>query len=85
MIKITIEEITKDITNYLQRVQAGESFVIFQADQPVAKIISARTGGVLDAFDAFRSKIVSEGIDIDIDEILADVRDLTPTPEKHCW
>jgi len=85
MTKITIEEITKDVRNYLQRVLAGESFIIFQADQPVAKIISAKSEGILEAFDAFRTRIVSEGIDLDSDEILADVRDRTPTPEKHCW
>ncbi|CAD5983912.1 prevent-host-death protein [Planktothrix agardhii 1029] len=85
MNKITLEEITQDLINYLQRAKAGESFVIFQADQPIAKIISAKSEGVLEAFDAFRSKIVSEGIDLDSDEIFADVRDCTPTPEKPCW
>lgn len=85
MNKVTLEEITKDLINYLQRTQAGESFVIFQADQPVAKIISAKSEGVLDAFDAFRSRIVSEQIDLDSDDIFADVRDRTPTPEKPRW
>jgi antitoxin (DNA-binding transcriptional repressor) of toxin-antitoxin stability system len=85
MTKITIEEITKDVRNYLQRVQAGESFMIFQADQPVAKIISAKSEGILDAFDAFRSRIVAEGIDLDSDTIFAGVRDRTPTPEEPCW
>ena len=85
MTKITIEEITKDVRNYLQRVLAGESFIIFQADQPVAKTISAKSEGILDAFDAFRSRIVSEGIDLGSDEIFADVRNRTPTPEKPCW
>jgi antitoxin (DNA-binding transcriptional repressor) of toxin-antitoxin stability system len=84
MTKITIEEITENVRNYLQRVQAGESFVIFQADQPVAKIISAKSEGILEAFDAFRSRIVSEGIDLDSDEIFADVRDRTPTLEESC-
>lgn len=85
MNKITLEEITKDLINYLQRAQAGESFVIFEADQPVAKITSPQSEGVLEAFDAFRSKIVSEGTDLDGDEIFADVRDRTPSPEKPCW
>ena len=59
--------------------------MIFQADQPIAKNISAKSEGVLDAFDAFRSRIISEGIDLDSDEIFAHVRDYTPTPEKPCW
>lgn len=85
MNKVTVEEITQDFINYLQRVKAGESFVIFQADQPIAKIISAKSEGISDAFDAFRSRIISEGIDLDSDEIFAHVRDYTPTPEKPCW
>ncbi|MFP4103964.1 type II toxin-antitoxin system Phd/YefM family antitoxin [Coleofasciculus sp.] len=85
MNKVTVEEITQDLINYLQRVKTGESFVIFQADQPIAKIISAKSEGISDAFDAFRSRIISEGIDLDSDEIFAHVRDYTPTPEKPCW
>ncbi len=85
MNQITLEEVTQDLNYYLQRAKAGESFVIFQADQPIAKIISAKSEGALDAFDAFRSRIVAEGIDLDSDEIFADVRDSTPTPEKPCW
>jgi len=85
MNKITIEEITQDLNYYLQRAKAGESFVIFQADQPIAKISSAKSEGVLEAFDAFRSRIISEGIDLDSDEIFTDVREHTPTPEKPCW
>ncbi|MEQ8542217.1 MAG: prevent-host-death protein [Coleofasciculus sp. D1-CHI-01] len=85
MNKVTVEEITQDLINYLQRVKAGESFVIFQANQPIAKIISAKSEGISDAFDAFRSRIISEGMDLDSDEIFANVRDYTPTPEKPCW
>ncbi len=85
MNKITLEEITQDLNYYLQRAKAGESFVIFQADQPIAKITSAQSQGILDAFDDFRSRIVAEEIDLDSDEIFAGVRDCTPTPEKPCW
>jgi antitoxin (DNA-binding transcriptional repressor) of toxin-antitoxin stability system len=85
MNKVTVEEITQDLINYLQRVKAGESFVIFQADEPIAKIISAQSGGILEAFDAFRSRIISEEMDLDSDEIFANVRDYTPTPEQPCW
>ena len=78
------EEINQDLNYYLERAKAGESFVIFQADQPIAKITSAKSEAVLDAFDDFRSRIISEGIDLDSDEIFAGVRDCTPTPEKPC-
>jgi antitoxin (DNA-binding transcriptional repressor) of toxin-antitoxin stability system len=85
MNKVTVEEITQGLIAYLERAKAGESFMIFQADQPIAKIVSAKSEGVLEAFDAFRAKIVSEGIDLEGDEVFADVRDRTPTPEKPCW
>lgn len=85
MNKITVEEITQDLSHYLKRAQAGESFVVFQADQPIAKITSAQSESILDAFDRFRDRITSEEIDLDGDEIFADVRDPTPTPEKPCW
>lgn len=85
MTKITLEEITQDLMNYLQRAQAGESFVIFQADKPVAKIIPAQSEGVLEAFDAFRARIVSEEIDLDPDEVFAGVRDRIPASEEPRW
>ncbi|AFY82873.1 type II toxin-antitoxin system Phd/YefM family antitoxin [Oscillatoria acuminata] len=85
MNKVTLAEVSQNLMNYLQRAQAGESFVIFQADQPIAKISSAKSEGAIQAFDAFRAKILSEEIDLDSDEIFADVRDRTPTPEQPCW
>lgn len=85
MNKITLEEISKDLTSYLQRAQAGETFLVFQGEQPVAKIISPKSEGILDAFDTFRSRILAESMDLDPDEIFADVRDRAPTPEKPCW
>jgi hypothetical protein len=56
--------------------------VIFQADQPVAKIVSAKSEGILEAFDAFRDRIVAEGIDLESDDIFANVRNEIPTLEK---
>ena len=38
MITISLDEIQRDLLGYLQRVQAGETFVILQADKPVAEI-----------------------------------------------
>ena len=35
---ITIDEIRQDLKSYLQRVKAGETFLILDADQPVAEI-----------------------------------------------
>ncbi|USR91647.1 prevent-host-death protein [Phormidium yuhuli AB48] len=85
MNKITLEEITQDLSHYLQRVQAGESFVVFEANQPIAQITSAQSESILDAFDKFREQLNSEAIDLDSDEIFAHVRDPSPTPEKPCW
>ncbi|WP_159786262.1 type II toxin-antitoxin system Phd/YefM family antitoxin [Sodalinema gerasimenkoae] len=85
MNKITLEEITQNLNHYLQRVQAGESFVVFEANQPIAQITSAQSESILDAFDKFREQLNSEAIDLDSDEIFADVRDPSPTPEKPCW
>jgi antitoxin (DNA-binding transcriptional repressor) of toxin-antitoxin stability system len=85
MNKITLEEITQDLRHYLQRAQAGENFVVFEANQPIAKITSAQSESILDAFDKFRAQINSEAINLDGDEIFADVRDPSPTPEKPCW
>ncbi len=85
MNKITLEEVSQNLSNYLQRAQSGESFVIFQADQPVAKIVSAKSEGILEAFDAFRDRIVAERIDLEGDDIFANVRDDTPIPEKSGW
>jgi antitoxin (DNA-binding transcriptional repressor) of toxin-antitoxin stability system len=89
MNKVSLEEVSQNLMNYLQRAQAGESFVIFQANQPIAKITSAITSakseGALESFDAWGAKILSEEIDLDSDEIFADVRDRTPTPEQPCW
>ncbi|MFB2982712.1 type II toxin-antitoxin system Phd/YefM family antitoxin [Microseira sp. BLCC-F43] len=42
MITISLDEIQRDLLGYLQRVQAGETFVILQADKPVAEIKQVR-------------------------------------------
>lgn len=38
MTKITIDDIQRDVLGYLRRVEAGQTFVIVQADQPIAEI-----------------------------------------------
>ncbi|MFQ5853184.1 MAG: type II toxin-antitoxin system Phd/YefM family antitoxin [Candidatus Binatia bacterium] len=38
MTTITIDEIQRDLMGYLQRVKAGETLVILEADEPVAEI-----------------------------------------------
>ncbi|MCS6936856.1 MAG: type II toxin-antitoxin system Phd/YefM family antitoxin [Candidatus Bipolaricaulota bacterium] len=38
MIIITIDEIQRDVKSYLQRVKAGETLVILEANRPVAEI-----------------------------------------------
>lgn len=38
MTTISIDEIQRDLVGYLHRVQAGETLLIVQADQPIAEI-----------------------------------------------
>lgn len=38
MLKITVDEIQRDPLKYLRQVEAGETFVIVQADKPIAEL-----------------------------------------------
>ncbi|MGH8064645.1 MAG: type II toxin-antitoxin system Phd/YefM family antitoxin [Candidatus Entotheonellia bacterium] len=38
MLQVSVEEIQRDLTAYLQRVEAGETVVIIRAGQPVAEM-----------------------------------------------
>ncbi|MFN6497828.1 MAG: type II toxin-antitoxin system Phd/YefM family antitoxin [Nostoc sp. DedQUE01] len=38
MEKVTVDEIQRDPLKYLNQVEAGESFVIVQADKPIAEL-----------------------------------------------
>lgn len=38
MLNITIDEIQRDLLKYLRQVEAGETLVIFKADQAIAEI-----------------------------------------------
>ena len=38
MTTITLDEIQRDLIGYLQRVRAGETFLVLMADRPVAEI-----------------------------------------------
>ncbi len=38
MLNVTIDEILSDPLKYLSQVKAGETFVIIQADQPIAEL-----------------------------------------------
>lgn len=60
------------------------TFVIVEAGQPFAKIASAKSEGILEAFDALAIRLFEEGIDLEGDDILAKIRDDTPTPETLC-
>ena len=45
MSTITMDEIRRDPIGYLQRVKAGETFLILDADQPVAEIKPVKQNG----------------------------------------
>lgn len=92
MISITIEEISDNLPAYLQRVQAGESFVVLQSGKPIAKMtppepdsIDERKTRFLNALAEYQARLEAEGIDLDPDEIFKDVRDRTPAPEEPRW
>jgi prevent-host-death family protein len=42
MVEVSVDEIGRDLAAYLERVQAGETFVITRAGKPVAEITPAR-------------------------------------------
>lgn len=46
MTTITLDEIQRDLVGYLHRVQAGETLLIVQADQPIAEIKPASSNPV---------------------------------------
>ncbi len=96
MAEISIEEISQDFPAYIQRVQAGESFVVLQAGTPVAEVVPTKNDSAIEtkstkatdfaeALTQFREELEMEGLDIDVDAIFADVRDRTPAPEEPRW
>jgi antitoxin (DNA-binding transcriptional repressor) of toxin-antitoxin stability system len=38
MLNVTVDEIQRDPSKYLRQVEAGETFVILQADKPIAEL-----------------------------------------------
>ena len=44
MTQVSVEEIQRDLSAYLQRVEAGETLVIVRAGHPVAEIKPVMTG-----------------------------------------
>ena len=50
MLKITVDEIQRDPLKYLHQVEAGESFVIVQADKPIAELKPITTSRQLRPF-----------------------------------
>lgn len=38
MLTVTVDEIQRNLTDYLHQVEAGESIIIMQAGQPIAEI-----------------------------------------------
>lgn len=38
MLNVTVDEIQRDPSKYLRQVEAGETFLILQADKPIAEL-----------------------------------------------
>lgn len=50
MLSVTIDEIQRDLAKYLRQVEAGEAFVILQADKAVAELRPLSTSKQLRPF-----------------------------------
>jgi antitoxin (DNA-binding transcriptional repressor) of toxin-antitoxin stability system len=67
MHEITIEEISKNLPAYLQRVQAGESFVVSPPATPLAQVVPPKSARELEhvnfaeRYAKFREQMVAEG------------------------
>lgn len=88
MVKVTIEEISQNVMDYLHRVQAGESFIVVKAGIPIAQLnptsnIAKPT--IATAVSTFREKMLAENLEIDSDEIWGDVRDCTSVADQPRW
>jgi antitoxin (DNA-binding transcriptional repressor) of toxin-antitoxin stability system len=55
MVQITLEEVSNNLLSYLQRVQAGESFVVVAAGQPIAEIKPLPNPNQPTALDQFQA------------------------------
>ena len=45
MLSVTVEEIQRNPSKYLRQVEAGETFVILQADKPIAELRPISSSG----------------------------------------
>ena len=91
MVQVTIEEISKNLPAYLQRVRSGESFVVVQAGMPVAQVVPPQPQIELEGtsfaerYAAFREGMLAEGVDVNLDDVFENVRDRTPASEEPRW
>jgi len=54
MLDVTIDEIQRDPLKYLRQVEAGETFVIMQANKPIAELRPISTNSKQRAYLGFR-------------------------------
>jgi antitoxin (DNA-binding transcriptional repressor) of toxin-antitoxin stability system len=47
MTAVTIEEMQRDLKGYLERVHAGETLIVLQADEPLAEIKPVAPGALI--------------------------------------
>jgi len=38
MLNVTVDEIQRDLLNYLRQVEAGETLIVLRSDQPIAEL-----------------------------------------------
>jgi antitoxin (DNA-binding transcriptional repressor) of toxin-antitoxin stability system len=56
MLNVTVEEIQRDPSKYLRQVEAGETFVILQADKVIAELRPISLSGRNKLYSCGRSK-----------------------------
>lgn len=83
MVAITLEELTENLPLYLQRVKAGEHFVVLQAGESIAELSPIRNLSFGESIKQFRQKYNLEEAGLDPDEIFQGVRDCSPGREVN--
>lgn len=75
MVQVSVEEIERDLSAYLQRVEAGETLLIVRAGQPVAEVkpVMAR-GKVLRPLGSYCEKSLGQVA------VASSARDLSADP-----
>lgn len=90
-VQYSIEQIPVNLNKIIQEIEQGEPIEITRQGQQVAVILSTaeyqrllnKSPGFWESLQQFRQEIISEGIEINPDEVWKDVRDKSPGREVN--